>query len=88
MFNFTPLYDIVSVSAGTLDDFENWKPTLEQYCIRKCVYRVLFLKDMLILRGYTDRADFLEKSKTAEKRYIESIAGDLEKDESKAGEGQ
>lgn len=60
MFNFTPLYPIVSVSAGALDDFEDWKPTLEQYCIH--------------------RADFVEKVKGVEKRYIESINGDLEKD--------
>ena len=61
MFNFTPLYDIVSVSAGSLDDFEDFQPTLEQYCIH--------------------RADFLEKTKGVEKRYIESIAGEMEKDE-------
>ena len=60
MFNWTPLYDIVSVSAGALDEFEDWKPTLEQYCIH--------------------RADFLEKVKGVEKRYIESINGDQEKD--------
>lgn len=61
MFNFTPLYDIVSVSAGALDEFDDWKPTLEQYCIH--------------------RADFLEKVKGVEKRYIESIKGDQEKDD-------
>ncbi len=60
MFNLTPLYDIVSVSAGALDDFESWKPSLEQYCIH--------------------RADFLEKTKLVEKRYIESINGELEKE--------
>ena len=60
MFNFTPLYEIVSVSAGALDEFEDWKPTLEQYCIH--------------------RADFLEKVKGVEKRYIESINGEQEKD--------
>ena len=38
MFNFTPLYDIVSVSAGSLDDFEDWKPTLEQYCIHRAEF--------------------------------------------------
>lgn len=38
MFNFTPLYDIVSVSAGVLDDFEDWKPSLEQYCIHRADY--------------------------------------------------
>lgn len=61
MFNFTPLYDIVSVSAGALDEFEDWKPNLEQYCIH--------------------RADFLEKVKGVDKRYIESINGEQEKDE-------
>lgn len=36
LFNFTPLYDdIVSISAGAFDDFEAWKPTLEQYCIHR-----------------------------------------------------
>lgn len=36
MFNFTPLNeDIVSISAGALDDFEEWKPSLEQYCIHR-----------------------------------------------------
>ena len=60
MFNFTPLYDIVSVSAGALDDFEDWKPTLEQYCIH--------------------RADFLEKAKAVQKRYVESINGELEQE--------
>lgn len=60
MFNWTPLYDIVSISAGSHDDFEAWKPTLEQYCIH--------------------RADFLEKTKGAEKRYEESITGQLEKE--------
>lgn len=61
LVNFTPLYDIVSVSAGSLDEFDDFKPTLEQYCIH--------------------RADFLEKAKGVEKRYIESIAGEMEKDE-------
>jgi len=36
IFAFTPLWqDIVGVAAGTLDDFEDWKPTVEQYCIRR-----------------------------------------------------
>jgi hypothetical protein len=61
MFNFTPLYDIVSVSAGSLDEFDDFKPTLEQYCIH--------------------RADFLEKAKGVERRYIESIAGEMERDQ-------
>ena len=61
MFNFTPLHDsIVSLSAGSLDDFEEWKPTLEQYCIH--------------------RADFLEMVKGVEKRYVESISGEQEKE--------
>lgn len=60
MFNFTPLAEIVSISAGSHDDFDEWKPTLEQYCIH--------------------RADFMEKAKGVEKRYIESIMGDLEKE--------
>lgn len=55
------LYDIVSVSAGSLDEFDDFKPTLEQYCIH--------------------RADFLVKAKGVEKRYVESIAGEMEKDE-------
>lgn len=61
MFNFTPLYDIVSISAGSHDDFDEWQPTLEQYCMH--------------------RSDFVEKAKGVEKRYIESISGELEKDE-------
>ncbi|KAK5172871.1 uncharacterized protein LTR77_002991 [Saxophila tyrrhenica] len=61
LFNHTPLNDdIVSVSAGALDEFEDWKPSLEQYCIH--------------------RADFLEKTKSVEARYIESIKGDLERE--------
>lgn len=36
MFNYTALADrIVSISAGSLDDFEEWRPTLEQYCIHR-----------------------------------------------------
>lgn len=59
LFNFTPLNeDIVSISAGAFDDFEDWKPTLEQYCIH--------------------RAEFLEKVKGVDKRYIESIDGETE----------
>jgi hypothetical protein len=54
------LYDIVSVSAGSLDEFDDFKPTLEQYCIH--------------------RASFLDKTKGVEKRYIESIGGDMEHD--------
>ena len=65
MFNLTPAYDhIVSISAGILDDFDEWKPTLEQYCIH--------------------RADFVGKAKGVDKRYIESIKGDLEKDDGEA----
>ena len=62
LFNFTPLNDsIVSISAGALDDFEDWKPSLEQYCIH--------------------RADWLGKVKGVEKRFMESIEGDLEVEE-------
>ena len=60
MFNFTPLYDIVSVSAGALDEFDDFTPTLEQYCIH--------------------RASFLDKVKGVEKRYVESISGEMETD--------
>lgn len=36
LFNYTPLReDIVSISAGIFDDFEDWTPTLEQYCIHR-----------------------------------------------------
>lgn len=36
LFAFTPLQeDIVSVVAGTLDDFESWTPDKEQYCIHR-----------------------------------------------------
>lgn len=35
MFNLTPLHAIVAVSAGSHDDFEDWRPTLEQYCIHR-----------------------------------------------------
>lgn len=60
--NKTPLHDdIVSISAGSLDEFDDFKPTLEQYCIH--------------------RAEFLEKVKGVEKRYVESIAGEMEQDE-------
>lgn len=39
LFNFTPLReDIVSISAGTFDDFEDWRPDLEQYCIHRAEY--------------------------------------------------
>lgn len=38
MFNFTPLFDIVSVSAGSHDDFEEWTPDLEQYCIHRATW--------------------------------------------------
>jgi len=60
MFNFTPLYDVVSVSAGVLDDFEDWRPTLEQYCIH--------------------RADYLEKVKGVEVRWMEKIDSEMAKD--------
>ncbi|KAK5126343.1 hypothetical protein LTR85_010579 [Meristemomyces frigidus] len=36
LFAFTPLReDIVSVAAGTLDDFESWEPAREQWCIHR-----------------------------------------------------
>lgn len=36
LFAFTPLWDeIVSVAAGTLDDFDAWKPDTEQYCVHR-----------------------------------------------------
>lgn len=39
MFNFTALNDdIVSISAGAFDDFEDWRPTLEQYCIHRAEF--------------------------------------------------
>jgi hypothetical protein len=61
MFNFPSQFEnIVSIAAGSLDDFESWKPTLEQYCLH--------------------RADFLEKMKGVENRYIESLNGEPEKE--------
>jgi len=36
VFSCTPLYpDIVGVAAGTLEKFEEWKPNVEQFCIRR-----------------------------------------------------
>ncbi len=36
MFAYTPLWDeIVSIAAGTLDDFEKWMPDTEQWCIHR-----------------------------------------------------
>ena len=64
MFNLTPLRDdIVSISAGSHDDFEDWQPTLEQYCIH--------------------RADFVEKAKGVDKRYVENIFSEQENDEAR-----
>lgn len=41
LFAYTPLWDeIVSVAAGTLDDFDTWTPDTEQWCID----RVPFIK--------------------------------------------
>lgn len=39
LFAFTPLReDIVSIAAGTLDDFESWKPDTEQYCMHRAEF--------------------------------------------------
>lgn len=39
LFAFTPLWDeIVSVAAGTLDDFDSWRPDTEQYCIHRAAF--------------------------------------------------
>ncbi|KAF2166226.1 hypothetical protein M409DRAFT_23418 [Zasmidium cellare ATCC 36951] len=39
LFAFTPLWDeIVSVAAGTLDDFDSWCPDTEQYCIHRAAF--------------------------------------------------
>ena len=36
LFAYTALHDaIVSVAAGTLDDFESWKPDTEQWCVHR-----------------------------------------------------
>ncbi|CAK4034587.1 Glutathione-dependent formaldehyde-activating family GFA [Lecanosticta acicola] len=36
LFALTPLWDgIISVAAGTLDDFHSWKPDTEQWCIHR-----------------------------------------------------
>jgi hypothetical protein len=36
LFAYTPLFEpIVSVAAGTLDDFDSWKPDTEQWCIHR-----------------------------------------------------
>ncbi|TKA69386.1 hypothetical protein B0A55_08683 [Friedmanniomyces simplex] len=36
LFAFTPLDEnIVSIAAGTLDNFDDWKPSKEQYCIHR-----------------------------------------------------
>ncbi|KXS96674.1 hypothetical protein AC578_4396 [Pseudocercospora eumusae] len=41
LFTYTPLWhEIVSVAAGTLDDFDAWTPDTEQWCID----RVPFVK--------------------------------------------
>lgn len=43
MFAYTPLWEnIVSVAAGTLDDFDSWKPDTEQWCC----FRAGFLEDI------------------------------------------
>ncbi|KAK5710350.1 hypothetical protein LTR17_018947 [Elasticomyces elasticus] len=39
LFAWTPLRDdIVSVAAGTLDDFINWQPSKEQFCIDRPIF--------------------------------------------------
>jgi hypothetical protein len=39
LFATTPLVEhIISVGAGTLDDFESWVPDTEQYCIHRAQY--------------------------------------------------
>lgn len=39
LFAFTPLWDeIVSVAAGTLDDFDSWRPDTEQYCVHRAAF--------------------------------------------------
>lgn len=39
LFAFTPLWEeIVSVAAGTLDDFESWRPDTEQYCMHRAAF--------------------------------------------------
>lgn len=69
LFNFTPLRDdIVSISAGAFDDFEDWRPTLEQYCIH--------------------RAEWLEKVKGVEKRFVEAIEGEMEGGKGEGGEAK
>ncbi|KAK0271225.1 hypothetical protein LTR35_013540 [Friedmanniomyces endolithicus] len=36
LFAFTPLNEnIVMIAAGTLDDFEDWRPSKEQYCVHR-----------------------------------------------------
>ncbi|KAK1092662.1 hypothetical protein LTR48_003909 [Friedmanniomyces endolithicus] len=36
LFAFTPLNEnVVMIAAGTLDDFEDWKPSKEQYCVHR-----------------------------------------------------
>lgn len=58
MFAYTPLReDIVSVAAGTLDDFESWKPDTEQW---RC-FRAGFVED---IKAVSDERRF-ERSVTA-----------------------
>lgn len=39
LFAFTKLWDeIVSVAAGTLDDFDSWRPDTEQWCIHRAAF--------------------------------------------------
>lgn len=36
----------MSISAGAFDDFENWVPTLEQYCL----HRATFLDEVRVVK--------------------------------------
>ena len=39
LFAYTPLWEeIVSVTAGSLDEFDSWKPDTEQYCVHRPDY--------------------------------------------------
>ncbi|KAK4612165.1 Putative glutathione-dependent formaldehyde-activating enzyme [Fulvia fulva] len=39
LFAYTPLWDeIVSVTAGTLDDFDSWVPDTEQWCVHRASF--------------------------------------------------
>ncbi|EME40126.1 hypothetical protein DOTSEDRAFT_137721 [Dothistroma septosporum NZE10] len=39
LFAYTPLWDaIVSITAGTLDDFDSWEPDTEQWCMHRASF--------------------------------------------------